>query len=53
MPEYRVIERSGPDHALRFTVAVAVNGVGEVEAEGPSKAEAESLAAAAFMEKFG
>lgn len=53
MPEYRVIERSGPDHAVRFTVAVSVNGVGEVEAEAPSKAEAESLAAAAFMEKFG
>jgi ribonuclease-3 len=53
MPEYRVIERSGPDHAARFTVAVSVKGVGEVEAGGASKAEAESLAAAAFMEKFG
>jgi ribonuclease-3 len=53
MPEYRVVHRSGPDHAARFTVAVSVNGVGEVEASGTSKADAERLAAAAFMEKFG
>ena len=53
MPEYRVVERSGPDHAARFTVAVAVKGVGEVVAEGTSKAEAQRRAAAAFMEKFG
>jgi len=53
MPAYRVVGRSGPDHAARFTVAVSVNGVGEVEASGSSKADAERLAAAAFMEKFG
>jgi ribonuclease-3 len=53
MPAYRVVERSGPDHAARFTVAVSVNGVGEAEASGASKADAERLAAAAFMEKFG
>lgn len=53
VPEYRVVERSGPDHAARFTIAVSVKGVGEVEATGPSKAEAERLAAAAFMETFG
>jgi ribonuclease-3 len=53
MPEYRVVDRSGPDHAARFTVAVSVKGVGDVEATATSKAEAESLAAAAFMEKFG
>jgi ribonuclease III len=53
MPEYRLVERSGPDHASRFTVSVGVHGVGEVRATGASKAEAEKLAAAAFMEKFG
>lgn len=52
MPEYRVVDRSGPDHAARFTVAVSVKGVGEVEASATSKAEAERLAAAAFMDKF-
>jgi len=53
MPEYRLVERSGPDHASRFTVSVGVHGVGEVLATGASKAEAEKLAAAAFMEEFG
>ncbi|MFT4026091.1 MAG: ribonuclease III [Novosphingobium sp.] len=52
-PEYRIVDRSGPDHAARFTVAVAVNGVGEAEATGGSKQEAETLAAAEFMKRFG
>jgi ribonuclease-3 len=52
MPEYRVVERSGPDHAARFTVAVAVKGVGEAEADGTSKQEAETAAAEEFMRKF-
>lgn len=52
MPEYRLVDRSGPDHAARFTVAVAVKGVGEADATGSSLREAETLAAAAFMEKF-
>lgn len=53
MPEYRLVDRSGPDHAAKFTVAVGVKGVGEVEATGSSKQEAETLAAATFMERFG
>lgn len=53
MPEYRLVERAGPDHAARFTVAVKVNGVGEAEATAHSLREAETLAAAAFMERFG
>jgi len=53
MPEYRLVERSGPDHAAQFTVAVAINGVGEVQATGSSKQEAETMAAQAFMERFG
>lgn len=53
LPEYRLVDRSGPDHAAKFTVAVGVKGVGEVEATGSSKQEAETLAAAAFMERFG
>ena len=52
VPEYQVVDRSGPDHAAVFTVRVAVKGVGEAEASGASKQEAEKLAAAAFMEKF-
>jgi ribonuclease-3 len=53
MPEYRLIERSGPDHAARFTVAVSVKGVGEAEASGTSMREAETAAAEAFMARFG
>lgn len=53
MPEYRLIERSGPDHAARFTVAVSINGVGEVEASGTSLREAETAAAQQFMRRFG
>ncbi|MDR2857087.1 MAG: ribonuclease III [Novosphingobium sp.] len=52
-PEYRLIARSGPDHAARFTVAVAVRGIGEAEATGSSKQEAETLAAEEFLKRFG
>lgn len=52
-PEYRIVDRSGPDHAAKFTVAVAVAGIGEAEAIGGSKQEAETLAATEFMKRFG
>lgn len=52
-PEYRIVDRAGPDHAARFTVAVSVAGVGEAEATAASKQEAETLAAAEFMARFG
>lgn len=51
-PEYTLVERSGPDHAARFTVRVAVKNVGEAEATAGSKADAEREAARVFMEKF-
>jgi len=53
MPEYRIVERSGPDHAAKFTVAVAIPSVGEAEASGSSKQEAETLAAQEFLRRFG
>lgn len=53
MPEYRLVERSGPDHAARFTVAVSIKGVGEAEANGTSMREAETAAAEAFIKRFG
>lgn len=53
MPYYKLVERSGPDHAARFRVAVEVHGVGEVEADGSSKQEAETAAAAEFLRRFG
>lgn len=53
VPEYRLVERSGPDHAAKFTVAVSIKGVGEAEASGSSMREAETAAAEEFMRKFG
>ena len=52
-PQYSLIERSGPDHAVRFTVAVEVSGVGSAEASGTSLRDAETAAAEAFMARFG
>lgn len=52
-PLYEVVERSGPDHAARFTVRVSIRNVGEAQATATSKGEAERLAAKAFMERFG
>ena len=52
-PRYQIADRSGPDHAARFTVRVRVHKVGEAEATAGSKAEAEREAARIFMETFG
>jgi ribonuclease III len=49
MPAYKLLDRSGPDHAVQFTVAVSVHGIGEAEGSGSSKQEAETAAAAAFL----
>lgn len=51
-PEYSLIDRSGPDHALTFTVSVAVKGVGEARATASSKQEAETLAAGEFLRLY-
>ncbi|MHA7818057.1 MAG: ribonuclease III [Erythrobacter sp.] len=53
MPQYDVIDRSGPDHAARFTVRVSIHNVGEADATASSKGQAEKLAAQVFLEKFG
>jgi ribonuclease-3 len=52
-PAYTLLSRDGPDHAASFTVAVSVNGVGEAQASGSSKQDAETEAARDFMRKFG
>ena len=52
-PEYEVIDRSGPDHAAKFTVRVKVHKVGEAEATAGSKQDAETEAARLFMKRFG
>ena len=52
-PVYTLLAREGPDHAASFTVEVVVKGVGEAQATGPSKQDAETRAAKAFMKEFG
>lgn len=52
MPEYRLVERTGPDHASRFTVEVSIHHVGSAQATAASKQDAETLAAEEFMRKF-
>lgn len=43
-------ERTGPHHAPRFTATVSLGPAGEASAEGSSKQEAETAAAAALLE---
>lgn len=51
-PVYQLASRTGPHHAPRFVVEVAIHGVGTASAEGLSKQEAETAAAKALLEKI-
>jgi len=51
LPTYRVLDRTGPDHAPVFTVEVAVAGVDPAIAKGKSRQEAEKAAAKALLER--
>jgi ribonuclease-3 len=48
LPSYRVLARTGPDHAPHFTVEVAVSGHPPARAQGKSRRAAERAAAAAL-----
>ncbi|GAA0737185.1 ribonuclease-3 [Sphingomonas japonica] len=48
-PEYLVVERSGPQHAPRFTVRVSIGKLADATATGASKQEAETAAAEALL----
>jgi ribonuclease-3 len=48
-PSYEEVERTGPDHAPEFTIAVHLDGYAEVSASGPSKKLAEHKAAEMFL----
>jgi ribonuclease III len=52
VPVYELLARYGPHHAPRFRVKVSLGRHGEAEAEGDSKQEAETAAAAALLEQF-
>jgi ribonuclease-3 len=51
-PDYEVVRRTGAHHAPRFTVRVSIRTLGEAEAEGASKQEAETEAAKALLSKL-
>ena len=50
-PAYEVTGRSGPQHAPTFVVKVSIRGLGEAEAEGLTKQEAETAAAQALLDQ--
>ena len=52
VPVYETVARVGPHHAPRFRVKVTLGRHGEAEAEGSSKQEAETAAAAALLENL-
>jgi ribonuclease-3 len=51
-PDYEILSRTGAHHAPRFTVRVSIRDLGEAEAEGSSKQEAETEAAKALLSKL-
>jgi len=48
-PVYEVLSRTGAHHAPRFTIRVSVTSLGDATAEGSTKQEAETAAAAALL----
>jgi ribonuclease-3 len=51
-PHYEVVSRTGAHHSPLFTVRVSIKALGEAEAEGASKQEAETEAAKALLQKL-
>ncbi|MCD8498133.1 MAG: ribonuclease III [Alphaproteobacteria bacterium] len=52
LPNYKIINQSGPDHAPVFEVELKIRGHQAVSAEGRSRQEAEKEAARLFMERL-
>jgi len=48
-PTYALVERTGPDHAPEFTIAIDLAGFERISAIGPSKKIAEHKAAEEFL----
>jgi len=53
LPEYRVIEESGPDHEKAFLVELLWDGESFSQGSGPSKREAQRKAAKEALKKLG
>lgn len=50
-PTYALVERTGPDHAPEFTIAIDLSGFDRISATGPSKRIAEHKAAEDFLKR--
>ena len=50
LPEYKIVNQSGPDHAPVFDVQLLIEGYDPVIAQGKSRQEAEKLVAQMFLE---
>jgi ribonuclease-3 len=53
LPEYRLLGKSGSDHAPSFEIEVSVESAGKASAVAASKRAAEKEAAAKMLEKIG
>jgi ribonuclease-3 len=53
VPVYKVLDHSGPAHTPTFQVHVSVKELGEAVGTGPSKRQAEQMAAKALLEEIG
>jgi ribonuclease-3 len=53
LPDYRVVEESGPDHEKAFLVELLWDGVSFSHGSGPSKREAQRKAAKEALKKLG
>lgn len=51
-PNYEIVSKSGAHHTPLFTVRVSIKSLGEAEAQGTSKQEAETEAAKALLSKL-
>jgi ribonuclease-3 len=52
LPKYSIVERTGPDHAPTFTIAVSVGDTPPAQGEGSTRRTAEQAAAGALMERL-
>lgn len=53
VPNYREVERTGPDHRPVFRVSIELPGILPVEGVGPSKRDAERAAASVMLAREG
>lgn len=51
LPQYKVLDRAGPDHAPTFTIGLSLQGFDMVSAVGTSKQKAEQAAARLMLDQ--